>query len=538
VRVVLRDVNLSAEHADPGAFSELARELQAGFVVELRSGEVTRISMAHPSLFAGSLARSIAAELALGANPSASAKRWEGSGNDAAGKYVTEYQTGDSADVVHLRKLRYAPYAVGKLPGSDQELTLTPRVVASQGEARIASGELQHFTYSERLTTPLLSSGTASAETRISLELLNRRTLSQAAPSYSQARAGMVDVSQPTPVTSEADTEALERSKIGDFNFASASQRLLELSRDAPLILDGHATAKESASDKAKREQRLSEFNRVFTALTAILRTDSAAVEACVRSIHDAERASFSVDALAGAGTAATQTALLALADDPTLPSQIKQRVESSLLLVETPTAATVNALLAWLDQPARRINAIYGLGIEARQLRAEGQLELAQRASRPLGQLLRKASGPTERVHLLRGIANSGDTTLLPAVKAVLRDPEPVVRGAALEALRLMDAPEVDGIIAQSLRSEQSFQPLRAAVDAAAVRAPSTTLSDALSDAARSSEDSQTRYRATKLLTRWAPDHPELRGVLSQIAEHEQNEDIRDLAAKSVAPS
>jgi hypothetical protein len=536
--VALREVELSSRHAELGAFEELARELQAGFVVELRDGEAARVLMARPSLFAANLARSIAAELALGAAPATGVTRWEAASSDAAGSYVTEYRTSAGSESVQLRKLRYAPSAIGKLPGSNDDLVLTPRVVASQGEARVVQGELRRLSYSERLTTPLLGSGTASAETKISLELLGRQALSAHVRDLAKLRAGMVDVSQAAPDASP-DPTALDDSKIGDFTFSSASQKLLELGRSGALILDAHASEKESVADKAAREQRLAEFNRAFTALTALLRRDPAAVDACVQAIRiDAERATFSIDALAGAGNARAQAALLALADDPGVPRQLQQRAESSLLMLDVPAAATVDALLAWSTQPKRRINAVYGLGIQARNLRVAGQPELARRAAQRLGQMLAQTQSTSERVHLLRGIANSGDSSLLTAVTPLLRSEDASVRGAALEALRLMDAPEVDGIIAHSLRNESSYQALRAAVDTARVRTPSDTLGRALGEAARNSQDSQTRYRATQVLARWVDRRSELRSVLSQIATHDQNEDIRNLAAKALAPS
>lgn len=540
LHVVLTKVEISSRAAEADAFTALSRELQAGFVVELRDGQPEHILMAQPSsAFAASLARSIAAELALGPAQVAGKQRWEAPGSDATGVYVAEYQALDGPEHVRLRKLRYAPQAFGTVPGSSTDLSITPQVVASQGDARIVGGELRSLTYSETLATPLLDSGAARAETRISLELSRRHSPAAPPPSYAALRAGMADVIAGTPAASGADVAQLSRSKIGDFTFASATHKLLELNRGPALMLSGADAKNETSSDRTAREHRLAEFNRAFTALTAILQTDEAAVDKCVQTLRsDAEQANFLIDALAGARSERAQQALVGLTAEPGLSSNLKARAESSIITVESPTAATIATLLGWLKDPAHRINAIYGLGIQARHLREQGQAELAKRAAQPLGELLRGARSTTERVHLLRGVANSGDPALLVAVKPLLSDADGTVRGAALEALRLMDAPEVDGIVANSLRHETSYETLRAAVSAAKARKPSAALVAALSDTARGSEDSQTRYRATQLLASWLGQRPELREVLSQLAQHDQNEDVRDVAARALAPS
>jgi hypothetical protein len=538
--LALKDVKLSSTHTDPASFDDLSRELQAGFVVELLSGDVTRVSMARASAFAANLARSVAAQLALGPLPSAEQKVWEAPGADASGSYVTELSRGEAPDSVRIRKLRYAARALGQLPGSNEQLSLTPQVLESAGEARVVTGELQSISYTEALGTPLLSSGNARADTKISLMLANRRPLASAGRSYAAARAGMVDLSDSNALRdSTIQADAFDRSKIGDFTFASATAKLEQLSSGPALILTARDAERETTKSRQAREQRLAEFNRTFTALTAIVRADESTIAACASGIRaNAKRANFLIDALVAAATEPAQALLVALAQDLTVAEGTRQRALSSVLRVQTPTTATVTALLSWLDQPERRTFAIYGLGTQARHLREQGQNELAKRAAQPLGALLRSTTGAGERVHLLRGIANSGDPALLPAVRPLLADADESVRGAAIEALRLMEAPEVDEIVARSLRSEQSYEVLRAAVGTAQMRAPGALLSAALSDAARGSQDSQTRYRATQVLARWLTQRPELRGVLAELAAKDENQNVRDVAARALKPS
>jgi len=97
------------------------------------------------------------------------------------------------------------------------------------------------------------------------------------------------------------------------------------------------------------------------------------------------------------------------------------------------------------------------------------------------------------------------------------------------------MQHDEVDGLIATRLDQDQSPVALRAAVNAAKLRAPTAPLAAALSRAALGSGDSQTRYRATGLLVEWLPRRPELRAVLVQLAARDENDDVRSLAANAL---
>lgn len=531
-------VKLTSAHAAPESFLALTKELEQGFVVELREGAVQAVRMPQPSVFAANLARTVAAELGRGLAPAAAQSRWEAEGADVTGQFTAEYRALGEPGRYAVRKLRYATNKLGAAPGMHAELSLTPEVVESSGELRVREGELQRLSYSEKLKTRLLTSGEARAETSLTLEAIAGSAPVRPLPTLHDLVARMIDVSVAPASAAAADANAFDHSKIGSFTFESASARLMALSQGEPLLLAAEAKA-ESPQARAAREQRVAEYNRAFSALVAILRAEPASLQSARRAIHtQADSASFLIDALAGAGTDAAQAALLALADDASLSKEARARAERSATRIDTPTPATVSVLIGWLAQPTRRIHAIYGLGTQARRLREQGMLELSRSASDALGEQLKQANGSAERVHLLRGVANSGAPELLPLVRPLLTHSDAIVRGAAVEALRLMDAPEVDGIIAERLRVERSYESLRAAVNAARVRTPSVTLVGALSLAARASEDSQTRYRAASLLASWLPQRPELRAVLNELAQHDENEDVRGVAARALQAS
>ena len=62
---------------------------------------------------------------------------------------------------------------------------------------------------------------------------------------------------------------------------------------------------------------------------------------------------------------------------------------------------------------------------------------------------------------NVLIAIGNSGDLTMVPAVEARLADPEPLVRGAAIWALRRLDPPRA-GALALALGPQERHPDVR----------------------------------------------------------------------------
>src|SRR5690606_28130253 len=119
------------------------------------------------------------------------------------------------------------------------------------------------------------------------------------------------------------------------------------------------------------------------------------------------------------------------------------------------------------------------------------------------------RSKSVVQTVHLLRGIANSGEASLRSSVEPLLDHAKPTLRGAAVEALRLMPGAEIDRLIAERLAHESDYSALRAAVNAAKTRVPSAFLAAALADLSGRAQDSQARYRAVLILVDWLPHVP-----------------------------
>jgi len=536
LQVRVLDAEPGSSTGDAAAFAGLVRELAAGFLLERSTGSVRSLRMApNASAFAVSIARTLGAELQLGGSEGTTGT-WSATESDATGTYRVEYQRLAKPETFSKKKRAYDALELKGRGADGARLSVAPEVVESEGRLELVGGGLQALTYREKLKTRLLGSGEAVAETSLSMNF-TRDVPAQGITEYAALRASTTDhFDAVTGQDQRKNNAELERSRIGDFTFESAIAELAQLNGSGPPLLLADSS-RETPAARALREQRLVRNNRAFSALSAILASDESSVPRALAELaQHPDARSFVLDALASAGSASTQAALLRMTDDASLSESIRQRAVASIIRIKAPSPATVQALLGWLGERSRRgTSAIYGLGTMVRLLRAAGQTALAEQVSQALGERLRRTTDGIERTHLLRGIANTGDAALLSDVLPLLTSPDASLRGAAALALRLMTGPNVDQLLAERILKEQSAVALLDAIDAAKPRAPSSALSRALSEVALHSADSQARYRSVKLLGSWADSEPEVRPVLSQVALHDAAEDVRR-AAQSAA--
>ncbi|HEX6764899.1 MAG TPA: HEAT repeat domain-containing protein [Polyangiaceae bacterium] len=538
LHVRLPEAGIASEHGVSAADrSALAAELSAGFVVDLERGRVRSVRMApSASAFAANLARTIAAELELPAPSGGAPERWEERQSDATGTYRAEYRAVTPEGRYRRRKLGYDSHTLTSPGASSVKLTLTPEIVASEATVELERGELRSLDSSEKLKTGLAGQEQATVETRLTLK---RVAIEPAASSGADllSVASLRELGPAVPSARKQGGQALDAAKIGSFTLESALSTLERLVGDTeePLLSAGQNEAPEA---RALREKRVAEHNRAFSALVAILRSDPAALERAAGLVQKRpESAKLLLDAIASVDTPEAQDRLVALAQARELDVEFRRKVALSVVRIQTPTARTVEALMRWLDDETLRIHATYGLGSMARLVRGRDP-ELATRAGRALIERLGRASAAVERVHALRGIANSGDSAAFPAVRALLTDENDSVRGAAVEALRLMDHPDVDATIAARLTRERSNQALRAVLNAAKLRTPSPLLAEALSTVALSSKDSQSRYRAVQLMASWLDEEPSLKTALLEIAKRDESDAVRRAAQDAVHSS
>jgi hypothetical protein len=281
-----------------------------------------------------------------------------------------------------------------------------------------------------------------------------------------------------------------------------------------------------------EREAKLQQQGRAFTALAALIRSDKKNVPLAVAGVRARSPALRGLlDALASAGTAEAQAALVSLMNDAKLDLALRRAVASSLMRTERATPESVSALEAHIGvDDTLHVFALYGLGTIARRLRDAGEAPRAQAIVDGLVAQLAKVSLPSDQVDVLRAIANSGGVNAFEAVRPYLDAKPRSVQVAAIDALRLMARPEVDGIIAERLgRSDAELQ--NAALDAISVRTPSAALASALVQSASSAVKPALRLKAVQIMARWLPQRPELRQSLEGLASSDELEQIRQAA-------
>ncbi len=136
----------------------------------------------------------------------------------------------------------------------------------------------------------------------------------------------------------------------------------------------------------------------------------------------------------------------------------------------------------------------------------------------------------------LLRGIANAGLASALPAVQPHLRSKSESIRGAAVSALRLMNDPRVDPLIVEALLNDPKKTVRRAAAEAADLRGSSETLLTGLQNAVTSDPDVKVRRQVLETLIKWLPDHPELRAALAVVEKDDKRPSVRRTAGDAIA--
>ena len=215
-----------------------------------------------------------------------------------------------------------------------------------------------------------------------------------------------------------------------------------------------------------------------------------------------------------------------------------RQSAAMSLIRVKEPIAANVAVLRGLSSDPLLREYAVYGLGTASRRLRAAGQETPAGEATAALLSLLAAAADDESRMLVLRGISNSADVRTLPHVEPFLSHGVYGVRHAAIDALRLMQSPDADAWLAERLLQDGNASVQAAAIAAAAGRAPSGRMADALAAASLRGKDAIVRHRAVELASQWLDAQPALGGTLEQVAKDEKQPEIRELARGALAKS
>jgi hypothetical protein len=267
--------------------------------------------------------------------------------------------------------------------------------------------------------------------------------------------------------------------------------------------------------------------------LEAALRMRDDAIPSAI-GLARAGRSSRSItEALARAGTDASQAALCALASDSGLAPEVRAEATTSLVLVKKPTAATLQAVgvLARGREPSSRRPALFVAGALARAARPQHPAEAAE-----IERIVLAASAGArtidDRLDALAALGNLGSASILPRVRPELAAPEPKLRAAAARALRFVPDPEADRILLAVLAHETDPTVRAAAIFAAGFRRIGP-LADGLAIAAETDPVEFVRADAVTLLARHVRASARAARALDYVAHNDASAEVRRLALR-----
>jgi hypothetical protein len=498
----------------------VARELSEPFVLVLDAGKLAELHLPKDaSPLAVGVRRTLAAALQFpSARPEAAITVSE---FDASGEYQAEYRPGSTPSAYSKKKLRYSRMLAADHTGAQKvSLGILPRVVASETKFEIDKGVLRTLHQKDELTTELKAGSLElGGKTELTLSLGEKRS-APLPESFEAVVARSTRVGADQPSATAGLTRTLEQARISGMTVQSAIAQLEEAER------------KRNVKSKEAQKDYLDRNSAPFTALAALIRTEPNGVRDVSAKIRTGSVAKgVLLDALSTAGTDTAQAALMSFVTDKKLDDALRGKAATSLIRTEHPSVATIDALIGLLNDPLLSNHALYGLGTASRRLREAGSVELSRRAFDAVLERLTAAKTGAEKVHVLRGIANSGEVAALPDVRRLLKDPNAGVHAAAIEALRLMQHDSVDALIVEALASSTETTTRSAALNAMQARVPSKVLSSGLSQFVRTTSDPYARLRAVELAAKWLRTSSELRAALEDRAEHDDRPKIRDVA-------
>ncbi|MBM4361753.1 MAG: HEAT repeat domain-containing protein [Deltaproteobacteria bacterium] len=521
-------------------FDEVRRELEvpSSFTFERGALRDSRLPQ-NASILTIGILRNVAASLQFAAPPGDTAT-WVAEEYDATGRYVAQYARSAGEGHFTKRKLKYASLlaeekpAVKLLPGTPA----LPAFTASEGSVVLALGFPKSLQAKEVLTTTL----TGASELRVttSFVLVFESQTTTPPVDLRALEAATRPLSAGAPYVHASGTFDLDASKMGRLGFDEIVSAIESVAKDKPEPTPAALNGKAAPPDKVEAgEAWAAQRNRYFTALAATFRKKPETIPralAIVRSPSPAGEAMIS--ALGAAGSEEAQAALVSLMTDEALNRKQRKLAGLSLVRTKVPTVFAARELEKLLPDPFWREYATYGLGTYARRLGETGNAAEKERLGQLLVGILKDSKDRPSRLDALAGISNSGYPGALASVLPLVANQDPLIRGAAVQALRLMDHADVDRLLIAA--TEDADLTVRAtAIQSMGNRTPTTALGAAVAKRALEDTTSRVRMQAVQLLVRWQSTLPELRNELKRVSERDTDEAIQRLAAAELkAPS
>lgn len=501
----------------PLAEAELAAELRRPFLIHFQnSGQVARLQLpGHLGTTAFSVFKSVASLLQRVSGPQG-ATSWRAIEPDLTGKAEFSY----TLDGRSLTKKKLAYVELVQADDPNQRLQTQPSVA-------ILSSQHVHQ-LGAAFDAPVQSIDSEEA-TRVSLDgafaPMDSRTTFKLRASGAPAR------------TTLAEAEAL---KVGEWVSASVDQLPPEEARDldrqkdsvAGRSLQALAAALNALEAVIPRNRRAEA--RIFSSLVSKLRIDPAALAEAASSIRADKDQKLLLDALGSAGTPEAQALLFELLKERRFDHEQTRSSLINLSLTPQPTPATVSGLRELVGDPAHGNQALLGLGSVAHSL-AENDPDAAIPIVHELDANVGKAQTPNQQEMALQALGNSGSALALSTCEQYIVHAHLNVRLGAVACARLIPGPRADTVLATGL-TDVDDHVIQAAILACAQRDFSSILVAPLIAIVQTKESRTLRILATQVLGSWMLGHADLIAVVTSLAEHEKDAELRNYAASLIA--
>ena len=518
-----------------GPFEELAAELSKPMLANVTAGLVTQMHLdAEGSAMGVGIRRAVLAALQFPGSPTGRSL-WTTVEHDGTGTFEARYQNNGS-NSWSKTKVAYRSLTLPK--GASVAKDVAPpevKVVSSQGEVTVANGQLLQVTNKETLLTRPAPGAALTVSSQLELTFIGKQAFLQELP-WEQTVARLQPVAPSESFVGRSLDGLATRARISNRSFKDVLAALERTSLQGPPAA-GHVN--EVPTDPQSRqphETALRDRGSAFFALVALIEQDPATVSLIAAAVRrDSPATSILLDGLADAGSEAAQSALLAWLDGKSIGRQLRAHAAHSIIRVERPTEKVIEALTRLASDPTLATHAMYGLGTMARKLRESGAPQRAEAIGNFLLAQLGKARDTADLVRALRAVANSGHSPAFGAAERFSLHEEPAVRGAAVEAVRLMDAPAADALIARRLRDEPDANARLAVVNAAKPRERTPVLATALEHALVNDANPYVREAILILIARWQKAGGGFEASLQTMAANDPRPRLQALAQKAL---
>jgi len=235
-------------------------------------------------------------------------------------------------------------------------------------------------------------------------------------------------------------------------------------------------------------------------------------------------------DALAAAGTPACQGALYHLLKG-SLDSKFREVAVGALAALEKPTPEIEDVLKQQTAASEKNVSstALLTLGIMASKVSARTP-NRAEDIGAFLDKAGRQAQSMESRLLHLEAIGNAGLSRALPQIEESLGDPDPLVRGTALHALRFIPEARADEILLKRLSSDPASV---RAQSVSALRHRSPEIATQSLAIARGDSSLEVRMEALRSYGLRLRSDPSARNVVQEFSLRDPDSNVRQQASK-----